>query len=323
MTIASTTTEVLVTPSRTWTREDIYLHPERGFDLPPDNFRGRFTEEFKVELARETKWVAEETMPALDRAHREPVGRRLMRCPVCDDEGYVWLLHRGETTGVPMYRTEKCLCEYFHTFWVWWARVPERFRQVHLNHVAPIPNAKIGIDRQAKIIEALRAKPNDSYYLFGPPGTGKTHLSFALYRWAAHRNAEAKFFDRQVPTHVWRIGANALLQECVDWEMRDRNDHNCAVPAPTVSRRLIERVAAAGYAPSLYLDELDKIKPSEFKLATLCDIIDAIYEAKGQLVVTSNKSLAELSAKWGSDEAESIVRRIGGDQGGHTVYFGD
>jgi hypothetical protein len=50
--------------------------------------------------------------------------------------------------------------------------------------------------------------------------------------------------------------------------------------------------------------------------------VNSVYEAKGQIVATSNKSLADLASKWGGGAAQKIVRRIGGDDG-HVVQLAD
>jgi hypothetical protein len=53
----------------------------------------------------------------------------------------------------------------------------------------------------------------------------------------------------------------------------------------------------------------------------LCQIVDAVYEAQGQVVATSNKNVESLAAKWGNDEAGTVLRRIGAGSNAHTVLF--
>ena len=67
---------------------------------------------------------------------------------------------------------------------------------------------------------------------------------------------------------------------------------------------------------------------TNFKLSRVCDLIDRIYEAEGQVVAMMNKSPEDLAAKWGENEAGTILRRIGGEHGplrwvtqGCTVRF--
>ncbi len=121
--------------------------------------------------------------------------------------------------------------------------------------------------------------------------------------------------------YVWRITASVLLNEHVAWETRDKNNENCDIPTPTVTERMISQRVKSGYRPSLFLDEIDKLVPTEFKLNRLGEIIDAIYANNGQLVATSNKSASDLVAKWGSDEALTILRRIGAGPGAHMINF--
>lgn len=312
----------LTTASRTWSRAEIFRDPEGDFGLPPKT-TDIFTPEFDTEIRREARWFREERIPELPFDQQKAVGRRLLPCPLCKGERVVWLLYWGEMTGLRMYRRRRCSCVFLQHFWFYWANIPERFQDVDFGSVVPVASDRISVERQATIIEALRAKPQDSYFLYGPAGTGKTHLATALYRAALYRSIEEKFRDPKAPNRLWRIGANALLQQFVEWETRDKSDQDRPAPAPTVTRRDIERAVKAGYKPSLFLDELDKIKATDYKLTVLCDIVDAVYAAKGQIVSTSNKGVAELAEKWGKDEAETIVRRIGGDEGGHLVFFGD
>lgn len=83
----------------------------------------------------------------------------------------------------------------------------------------------------------------------------------------------------------------------------------------------IQAVVAKGYRPCLFLDEIDKAVPTDFKLGELIKIVDAIWVAEGQIVATGNMSVEALSAKWGSDEAGTILRRIGAGPGAHRVRF--
>jgi hypothetical protein len=60
---------------------------------------------------------------------------------------------------------------------------------------------------------------------------------------------------------------------------------------------------------------------SDYKLGELIKIVDAVYEATGSVVATGNMSVDALSAKWGSNEAGTIMRRIAAGPGSHLVKF--
>jgi predicted ATPase len=86
---------------------------------------------------------------------------------------------------------------------------------------------------------------------------------------------------------------------------------------------MIHSAIKQGYRPCLFLDEIDKISPSEFKMNRLMQLVDAVYEAEGQLVATSNKTLTELISKWGENEAGTVLRRIGAGDGAKAIHFID
>ena len=69
------------------------------------------------------------------------------------------------------------------------------------------------------------------------------------------------------------------------------------------------------------MDELDKVALTEFKANRLVGLINAIYEAEGQVVATSNKDHAYLNKVWGADEAGTILRRISSGDDAHAVLF--
>jgi predicted ATPase len=67
----------------------------------------------------------------------------------------------------------------------------------------------------------------------------------------------------------------------------------------------IETAAKAVVRPRVFLEEIDKFKASEYKLIRRFEIVNAIYEAKGKIVATSNTSVDEVAAAW----ARSTARR--------------
>ena len=128
--------------------------------------------------------------------------------------------------------------------------------------------------------------------------------------------------------NVWRIPALQMLQENTDWNARDRKDPNCDVPAPTVSAKRINlmmgKFGKHGVRPRLFLDELDKVAMTPAKAAVLSEIVDAVYQHKGQLVTTSNLGYQELAKKWGSDtDAGAVIRRFGSNDepDAHMLYL--
>jgi len=57
----------------------------------------------------------------------------------------------------------------------------------------------------------------------------------------------------------------------------------------------------------MYIDEIDKIAWSEYKIRRLGELVNAIYQVKGTVVATTNKRAGRLSVKWhDADEAATI-----------------
>jgi hypothetical protein len=101
-------------------------------------------------------------------------------------------------------------------------------------------------------------------------------------------------------TYVWRITAKDLLEQFRRYECGSTNTQ------PLVSRRRINSAVKEGRIPHLFLEEIDKVKGTDFKLNSLFEVIDALYEQEGQLVLNSNLTPQEFSIAFGSD----IERRI-------------
>ncbi|HEY1810647.1 MAG TPA: ATP-binding protein [Acidobacteriaceae bacterium] len=260
-------------------------------------------------IRRETSWERLEEPPTLT---PEQIGviERGDQCPHCHGSGEVRLDARGVTTDITVssYLSVHCPCSFVRWLSKDWRIVPERFRDARLSTL--VPRSK----RQAEILELLRQRPDDSYYFSGPPGSGKTHLSYALYRHILVGNLrDARNCDYS--PHIWRVTASVLLHQHVAAET-DRE-----APTPEVTERMITTAARKGLRPIIFLDEIDKFPASDFKLGRLGEIIDAIYAAKGQIVATANKDAASLAKRWGDpDVVGTILRRIGSD-GGHTLSF--
>jgi hypothetical protein len=262
-------------------------------------------------------------------AHGEAVGRGQMRCPICHSDGsgraHVALLYQGRDTGI-MIRlwSDNCPCRTYRSIWRQLgdgAKVPRLFQGITLEGLAPSTLSLLPIQRQQAIIDALQGHPGDSFYLYGPPSTGKTHMMSAMYRRAIETWAEQESHQRDYEVAVWRVRTATLLDQHIAWASRGNRDEGRPTPCPSVTVEKIQSAVAKGYRPCLFLDELDKVVPSDFKLGELIKIVDAIYESTGQVVGTGNMSVDALSAKWGSNEAGTILRRIAAGPGAHLVKF--
>ena len=307
-----------------WTAATMFLHPERGFTTDPfELVRGRLTPEFLAWVNTGEEWVLDSsTKIKYPMALSEPVGTGELECPFCKGTTEYGVPHVGVTSGMRMIRYRDCPCMLWTRFWKAWKEVPERFAKANLKTMVPMATMSISLERQREIRDELRDKPNDSYYLYGPVGTGKTYFATALYR-IALMNALKEQFEKELRcTSVWRISALQLLKENTDWNQRDLKDPNCPIPAPTLTAKMIELVAKKyGQRPCLFLDELDKFAMTDAKAAVLWEIVDEVYKHNGQLVTTANFGYDQLIAKWGRELAGTVVRRFGIGDKQHSILF--
>lgn len=115
--------------------------------------------------------------------------------------------------------------------------------------------------------------PDQSLYLYGPPGSGKTHQVACLMLRVAGRHGLEWYSSR-------RLIADLLA---------------------SYSNKRVERPAVFGApcaSPVFVLNDLFAERATEHTVSELGNMIDARYEAGLPIVVTSNLSLAQAAAKF-------------------------
>ncbi len=125
-----------------------------------------------------------------------------------------------------------------------------------------------------------------SYFLAGPYGKGKTHLATAQY---------VQLVRLEMPCMFLTMGE--LLNELRLAEL-NQDSYYCQVREKC---RYADRF-------HLFIDDIDKFKPTDFKAEALFDLIDTIYKRNIMLTITSNYTLTELSAI--QSIHPSVIRRI-------------
>jgi hypothetical protein len=190
--------------------------------------------------------------------------------------------------------------------------VPEKYRDVRLSLLQPSPKSRLSLAEQATLYDELRANPNSGWAFFAPAGYSKTTCSYALYKYAladnmkrCHQTGKSEFVlhtnGRPAPQcYVWRKSVPDLLQQHFT-HMDDRN-----APKPGITVEKIERAKRDGITPRVFLEEIDKIKPSEFATNQLFRIFDAIDRHRGQIVLDTNFSRQQFLDTFG----EPIYRRV-------------
>jgi len=188
---------------------------------------------------------------------------------------------------------------------IWRRKVPERYQSVRLKSLTPSPKSHMPEDKQRVIIEIMQKAPAAGYAFLSPQGWSKSTFLYALYRRALVDNA-------------WDVAINPVayrgLHPGVFYEAKEQMDRIQAwkigdADAPEVTAKRIERLKVDhGITAHLFLDEFEKVKKSEFRMAEMYDIINACYKHNAQLVIAGNMTKADLDDK--NQYLEGTFRRI-------------
>lgn len=151
-------------------------------------------------------------------------------------------------------------------------------------------------DENAPVMEALKAGLTGNLYLFGPAGTGKTHLAVAGARRMAERGKTARFW-----------GMASLIAEL-------RAASGGEMPRPEL-----------GHWDVLVLDDIDKIRPTAFVYETLYALIEdrwanekvtiftAQHDPNGAAVVLTPDGSELAADPLASRMASGKVLKVAGD----------
>lgn len=178
------------------------------------------------------------------------------------------------------------------------------------NHVYPkaleklSPRLQMDLKRFDHKLEVLEL---DSYYFYGPTGTGKTTLMARLYI-EAHRK---KYFERLPGDILWTTFSDML--ENIRKAMRQPVSLNIHEPnEPWVTTYKDEYAVMAEYqtAGQLFLDDIGDSKFTDWNLSQLQLLINYRYENLLPIVITSNLSLEELEEATGDSRISSRINRI-------------
>jgi hypothetical protein len=271
-------------------------------------------------------WNAEQYQKALGPEgyafFEERAERMIARCPVCggtasvtvpDDVRNEAFKRQGRVTSHT--RVLPCnLCwtrtaRLYDFVRLYYLTVPPAYRFARLSQLQPYEGAAavVSMERQQKILDALRANPGKGYAFFGPAHCGKTVWSTALYAENLYRTCMDGGWRGGSP--IWRISAKKMLQEHTDYATHrfDKDDEGFSVvDQPSVSADKIVKLTKQGKKFRLFLEEIDKIKETESRRNNLFEIVNALHEQEGVLVVNSNLTQAEFQAQFGEDFAWRI-----------------
>ena len=122
---------------------------------------------------------------------------------------------------------------------------------------------------------------DEGVYLFGPVGTGKTHRAAAWANQAIEAGLRVRWIT--VPAYL-----------------EDKRAAMSGAPAPATAEELAS-------CDVLVLDDLGTEKATEWAREVLFGLVNRAYEADVQLLVTSNRRLADLASHLGDRIASRIA----------------
>ncbi len=195
-------------------------------------------------------------------------------CSMCGGTGW----RRAEEENFSGFRRCECVLARIQAARL--STIPELFREATLDSYLPRNQ------RQERARSLIRAKIGGSFYLTGAYGSGKTHLLCAQYR--------ELVLAAETRCHVRTT--RELIEELRKAELKD------GFVSPVIA-------SAWGDEPyHLFWDDIDKLKPTDFKTEVLFDLVDNLYRRKHSLTITGNYSMRDLIERERLHPA--IVRRL-------------
>ena len=185
--------------------------------------------------------------------------------------------------------------------------MPRYWDAVYLNRLQPSEKSKLepksgltGLERQARLINKIASNPDQGFALFGPPQIGKTMWTVGLYAKVLYKELMSADMKPGYRVPVRRLASKVLLDQHQAFAMRGNFDDD-AVLEPDVTREGIIRCYENGSKYRLFLEEIDKVKETEARRATMFEILDALHGCMGQFVMTSNLTPEVFAAQMGGD----------------------
>lgn len=178
--------------------------------------------------------------------------------------------------------------------------IPPRYADAKLYRLRP--DAKRH-QKQALMIQYLQAHPAESYLIYGRNGSGKTHLAWALYRHAVYTRR---------PCAALKV--SQLLEDYRRLEFPEKGeDGGVKFYKPRLD---VEDLNRKGKRWLIYLEEMDKARPTEYACEKLFNLLDIISSYAHQLVIVTNLNPRDLQQHWSRVSMAyggAIARRISED----------
>lgn len=153
-------------------------------------------------------------------------------------------------------------------------------------------------DMQKRVLTSMRENPESSFFLAGTFGCGKSLMMWMLYRHVV----------LMAETRVVATTLTALLNEYKALMQASRNDSDPVLPCLNA-----EELRQNKQRYSIFLDDIDKARPTEYAAEQFFEIVNAIYDFRHQIVVTTNLGMQALTEHFNRADPRyggAIVRRL-------------
>lgn len=173
--------------------------------------------------------------------------------------------------------------------------MPPKFREFSLENLKPV--VKIHA-KQPEIVQTIKAHPDKNFYFGGNFGTGKTLFLWTLYRAAVMRDVQ----------RIVVCSLSELLNDFKRFMQASKGGTEKVYP-----RLCAEDLRQNHTKFSIFLDDIDKARPTEYAAEQIFEIADAIYTHQHQIVLTTNlgtNALVSHFEKADDRYGGAIVRRL-------------
>lgn len=227
----------------------------------------KFLNEFKARHHLET---SAESLSALEYRHCERHGR--------------YQVAERQSDGSLRPVTSKCPhCQVEEAQRARLALTPKRYRNAHLTTSTATPAQ----DVTAEVLQRMLREPATNLWLYGPAGTGKTHLGHALCDALVAQGNKAS-------VHSLRAVLNQIR---ATWK-------------PGSTQRAEDIIRQFAQIPVLILDELDKVRWSENTQQLVFALLDMRYLAELPTVCISNQSPESLRSSLSEPVWDRLQERL-------------
>lgn len=241
-------------------------------------------------------------------------------CPICRENGYY---HRKAELqdGKRVTLTISCQCRLRRAQATIKGKIEKKYRDFRLP-LTPCPSLHLSMERQKKLYDFVNANPTASLALFGGTATGKSAVTYAMYRYAAMsrvREMWRPMLDRDAnPVHFGLTDPFEFPIFHLDMRqyLRDLTERDCGRgDGPEITPMLIKRITDGGTEFGRYLPQTVRLFIEEFgKVGNLTptrhDDVFALASAfrgnECQVVFNCNVTPEEFEELYGSAVMERV-----------------